>query len=136
MRYFEIATQLSRFFFAQDLRLVTHLTRPAPPARCVCLIFPIFSQLEPDSPCISSPLPKLPRSHCLPQPVPRRHDCVLPQASLRRPQPVGRITANDTDEANPRRGALFRGATLARRPALVRRLHGADAPKSQPVRRA
>src|ERR1700730_15725207 len=28
-----------RFFFAQDLRLVTHLTRPAPPARSVCLIF-------------------------------------------------------------------------------------------------
>ena len=38
MRYFEIATQLSGFFFAQDLRLVTHLTRPAPPAKCVCLI--------------------------------------------------------------------------------------------------
>ena len=43
MRYFEIATQLSRFFFAQDLRLVTHLTPPAPPARCVCLIFRFFA---------------------------------------------------------------------------------------------
>jgi hypothetical protein len=54
MRYFEIATQLSRFFFAQDLRLVTRLTPPAPPARCVCLIFR-FSQLEPDFACMSAP---------------------------------------------------------------------------------
>ena len=43
MRYFEIATQLPGFFFAQDLRLVTHLTPPAPPARCVCLIFRFFA---------------------------------------------------------------------------------------------
>jgi hypothetical protein len=43
MRYFEIATQLSGFFFAQDLRLVTRLTPPAPPTRCVCLIFRFFA---------------------------------------------------------------------------------------------
>src|SRR5260370_23148773 len=105
MRYFEIATQLSRFFFAQDLRLVTRLTPPAPPARCVCLIFR-FSQLEPDFACTSAPcqgfLPRLPRSHCLPQPVPRRRDCFVPEATRRRPRSVGRIaTYDDTDEANP-----------------------------------
>ena len=45
MRYFEIATQLSVFSFAQALRLVTHLTRPVPLARCVCLIFRNWSRI-------------------------------------------------------------------------------------------
>jgi hypothetical protein len=39
MRCFDVATQLPGLFFAQDLRVVTHLTRPAPPTRGVCLIF-------------------------------------------------------------------------------------------------
>src|SRR6267154_899473 len=43
MRGFEIATHLSGFFFTQDLRFVTHLTPPAPPTRCVCLIFRFFA---------------------------------------------------------------------------------------------
>src|ERR1700737_4013598 len=42
---------------------------------------------------------------------------------------------DDTDQAKwgARRGALFRGATPALRPALVRRLHGSDTPKSRPL---
>src|SRR6202022_560493 len=43
---------------------------------------------------------------------------------------------DDTDQAKwgARRRALFRGATLALRPALVRRLHGSDTPQSRRFR--
>jgi hypothetical protein len=45
MRDFEVATQSSRFFFAQDLRPVMHLARLAPPRRCVRLIFRNWSRI-------------------------------------------------------------------------------------------